>query len=290
MDSSGRDDPLVSVIMIFFDVDTTFFQEAIESVLQQTYDSWELLLVDDGSSNGSTDVARRYAREHPDRVRYLEHEGHENRGMSAARNVGMRNATGKYIALLDADDLWLPQKLAKQVGTLEAQPEAGMVFGSSWEWHSWTGNPEHALHDRGRQLGVEPDTLVNPPRLVTLFLRREAETPGTCSALMRRKLVDDVGGFEESFPGLYEDQAFFYKVCLEVPVFVESGCWDRYRKHPDSACLVAEADGRYDPHQPHSSQAIFLNWLVTYLAGRNVDDPHIHRALREALRPYRRLA
>jgi glycosyltransferase involved in cell wall biosynthesis len=289
-DWRGRDQPLVSVIMIFFNVDTTFFQEAIESVLQQTYDRWELLLVDDGSSNGGTDIALRYARAHPDRVRYLEHEGHENRGPNAARNLGMRNAAGKYIALLDADDVWLPQKLEKQVGILEAQPEAGMVYGSSWEWHSWTGNPEHGVHDRGRQLGVAADTLVNPPLLVTLFLRREAETPGTCSVLIRRELVDDVGGFEESFRGIYEDQAFFYKVCLETPVFVESGRWDKYRKHPDSACGVAEAEGRYHPHQPHSGQAIFLNWLQTYLTRQNVDDPDIRRALRKALRPYRRLA
>ena len=99
MDSSGRDEPLVSVIMIFFDVDTTFFQEAIESVRHQTYDRWELLLVDDGSSNGSTDVALRYARKHPDRVRYLEHEGHEVAERDAATSLEADDVGAEVVAL-----------------------------------------------------------------------------------------------------------------------------------------------------------------------------------------------
>ena len=83
--------PLVSVIVIFFNAED-FIQEAIESVFAQTYEHWELLLVDDGSTDKSRSIAERCAEQYPDKVRCLEHEGHQNRGMSASRNLGIDNA------------------------------------------------------------------------------------------------------------------------------------------------------------------------------------------------------
>src|SRR5262249_44847302 len=142
LDSRGGRRPLVSVVTIFLDADERFFEEAIASVFAQTYTNWELLLVDDGSTNGSSEIARRYAREHADRIRYLEHPGHQNRGMSATRNLGVRHARGEYVGLLDADDIWLPEKLERQVAILEAHPEAGMVYGPTLVWYGWTGEPE----------------------------------------------------------------------------------------------------------------------------------------------------
>jgi glycosyltransferase involved in cell wall biosynthesis len=127
--------PLVSGIIIFLNAER-FIQEAIESVFAQAYAAWELLLVDDGSTDGSTAIARRYAAQHPGRVRYLEHPGHRNHGISASRNLGIRNAKGAYIALLDADDVWLPYKLERQVAILDSQPEASMVYGSTQYWYS----------------------------------------------------------------------------------------------------------------------------------------------------------
>ena len=85
--------PLVSVVIIFLNPGE-FLSEAIESVFAQTYGNWELLLVDDGSTDSSTDVALQYAARYPERTRYLEHKGHQNRGMSASRNLGIRNARG----------------------------------------------------------------------------------------------------------------------------------------------------------------------------------------------------
>ena len=123
-------EPLVSAITIFLDAET-FLREAIESVLAQTYANWELLLVDDGSTDGSTEIALGYARLYPQRIRYLEHEGHRNRGMSASRNLGIPHARGEYIALLDADDVWLPLKLERQVAILESDPESAMVYGAT---------------------------------------------------------------------------------------------------------------------------------------------------------------
>ena len=85
--------PLVSGIIIFRNTQK-FIEEAIQSVFAQTYDNWELLLVDDGSTDGSREIAQRYAIQYPEKVRYLEHENHQNLGVSAARNLGVTSAKG----------------------------------------------------------------------------------------------------------------------------------------------------------------------------------------------------
>jgi glycosyltransferase involved in cell wall biosynthesis len=116
------DTPVVSIITIFLD-EERFIGEAVESVSAQTYRDWELLLLDDGSTDGSTEIARRFTEQHPGWIRYLDHPGHANRGMSATRNLGLAHARGPFLAFLDADDVWLPSKLAEQVPT--ARERAG---------------------------------------------------------------------------------------------------------------------------------------------------------------------
>ena len=100
-----------------------FIQEAIDSVFAQTYDQWELLLVDDGSTDKSGKIAQKYAKKYPGKINYLDHDRHGNRGMSASRNLGVRSAKGKYISFLDGDDVWLPKKLEEQVGILKKNPK-----------------------------------------------------------------------------------------------------------------------------------------------------------------------
>ena len=82
---------LVSVVIIFLNAEN-FIEEAIESVLAQTYGQWELLIVDDGSTDGSKNMARDYAIKNPDKIIYLEHPEHQNQGMSASRNLGIKHA------------------------------------------------------------------------------------------------------------------------------------------------------------------------------------------------------
>ena len=157
--------PLVSVIMIFLDAQR-FIVEAIDSVLAQTYPAWELILVDDGSSDDSTRIARGHAELRPGQVRYVEHEGHRNLGMSASRNAGIAASRGELIAFLDSDDVYRPEKHERQVAILRSRPRAAMVYGASQYWHSPTGEAADAVLDRPRRLGVTPDTLVEPPSLV----------------------------------------------------------------------------------------------------------------------------
>ncbi|MBA2318870.1 MAG: glycosyltransferase family 2 protein [Euzebyales bacterium] len=111
--------PAVSVVLIFYN-DERFLPEAIESVLGQTYRDFELILADDGSTDGSTALARSYAQADPERVRYVEHPGHANHGISAARNLGIADVRGRFVAFLDSDDVWEPEKLADAAGTLAA--------------------------------------------------------------------------------------------------------------------------------------------------------------------------
>ena len=278
--------PLVSVIIIFLNAEE-FIHEAIESVFAQTYDNWELLLVDDGSTEGSTHIALQYSEQHGEKVRYLEHANHQNRGMSASRNLGIREAKGEFIAFLDADDVYLPQKFERQVAILHSHPTAAMVYGATQHWHSWTGKIENMRRDHMRKLGVPPDTLVQPPTLPILFLQDKAKTPGTCGVLLRREAIEQVRGFEENFRGMFEDQVFFYKLCLSAPVFVESGSWDRYRQHPNSHCEVSRVIGAYDPERRlNPTYWAFLNWLKAYLIEQRITDGELWKALRAEFWPY----
>ncbi|MDQ3007077.1 MAG: glycosyltransferase family 2 protein [Chloroflexota bacterium] len=268
---------LVSVIVIFLNA-SDFLQEAIESVLAQTYEHWELLLVDDGSSDGSTEIAMSFASENSAQIKYFEHDDHQNLGMSAARNLGIRNAKGDYIAFLDADDYWLPNKLDVQTSVLDSQPDAGMLFGSTKYWFSWTGSPEDSQRDYVPSLRVRTHTLFHLPLLFLLFIQGKAEVPCTCSILVRRAVAEKIGGFEESFRGMYEDQAFYAKICLYTPVLATDDCLALYRQHSKSNYSTAIHSGQTDVLRYR-----FLKWLETYCHEKQIQDKSVWEAVRRQL-------
>jgi glycosyltransferase involved in cell wall biosynthesis len=280
----GPETPVVSVITIFLDAER-FLEEAIESVIAQTFEDWELLLVDDGSTDGSAAIARRYVERDPARIRLFTHPDGANRGMSASRNRGMAEARGAYLAFLDADDVWLPTKLEHQVGLLRSHPTVGMVYGPAQWWYGWTGGAEDRRRDFVHGLGVAPDTELDPPHLVALFLREEGYSPCTCSVLVRREAAEAVGGFEEGFRDLYEDQAFFAKVALAAPVFASSACLARYRQHPRSSHAAGTGSPRY-----RVARASFLEWFEVYVNAAGVSDRRLRRVLRRERRRIRRSA
>ena len=267
------DQSLISVVIIFFNTER-FLQEAIESVLSQTYHTWELWLVDDGSTDRGTAIAQGYADQYPDRIYYLEHTGHENRGMSASRNLGIRHARGTYITFLDADDVWFPTMLQEQVKTLESCPQAAMVYGPIEWWYSWTGRSEDRARDYIESLGVPPNALISPPELPYLFLQNKAAVPS--GIMVHRKTIEKLGAFEEAFRGEYEDQVFCAKIALHEPVFASSHCGYRYRQHPDSCVSVAHATG-----QTLSARRHFLDWLTLYLSEQGIRDRKLWWALKQ---------
>jgi glycosyltransferase involved in cell wall biosynthesis len=252
--------PLVSVVIPFKDAGA-FLREAVDSVHAQTYEHWELVLVDDGSRDDSTEIARQCALADPQRVRYVQHEGGVNRGISISRNVGIRLTRGPLIALLDADDVWLPHKLADQVALLDAHPDAVMVYGESQYWYSWTGRAEDLGRDLYPALGVDATTVLDPPVLLVRCLLGQAAVPCPCSVVVRRETIDQVGGFEEGFNDIIEDQAFYAKVMLRARVLVATERWDRYRRHDASVSAAAKRRGAV-----HAARLRYLAWLRGYLA------------------------
>ncbi len=273
--------PLVSVVIAFLDGER-FLREAIDSVFAQTYERWELLLVVDGSGPAASSIARECAARAPGRVRYLEHDEHRNRGLSASRNLGIAGARGVYPAFLDADDVWLPDKLRDQVAILESRPDVGAMYGDALYWYSWTENPADVARDSQSRLHVSDGTVLDPPRLLKRMLRGDALVCAH-SLLVRTAVLRCVGGFEEQFRGMFEDQAFYTKLMLAERVLVVHRSWERYRQHADSMCAVSDRAGATrDAHRR------YLEWLAGHLDAESCDDEGVRRALHRALRPFHR--
>jgi glycosyltransferase involved in cell wall biosynthesis len=281
----GKMTARISVVVPFLNA-APFLAETILSVLTQEFEDWELLLVDDGSTDGSGAIAGAFADRHAQKIRVFEHPGHANLGVCASRNLGVRAARGEYVALLDADDVWLPHKLREQVAILDSNLSAGMVYGHSRYWRSWIPAGSRAETDHTPSLDVELDRLYEPPKLaLLLYPLAKAAAPCPSDLLLRRALIERVGGFEERFHReyqLYEDQAFLAKVYLNASVYVSSQTWDLYRIHPASCDATVIASGRY-----HHVRHFFLEWLENYCDSHDVQDPALRAALKNALFPYR---
>ena len=272
----------VSIIIIFLN-GLPFLHEALASVLEQTFHDWELLLVDDGSSDGSTELALAAAASDPARIRYLRHDGHVNRGMSASRNRGLQEARGEYVAFLDADDVWLPEKLACQVRILDDRADVDMVYGDALMWFGWTGDPDDIARDCYRGTGIPPGTRVEPPGMLTrCFPLGAAPSPTTSGYLVRRTALEAVGGSEESFRGLFEDQALLAKLYLSANILVTGDRLDKYRVHPQS-CVTQAVNAR----TLESATGAYLEWLRDYLDRHDMHDPTVRTLLRKTARAHR---
>jgi glycosyltransferase involved in cell wall biosynthesis len=161
-------DPLVSVIIPVYNGER-YLAEAVESVIRQTYRPLEIIVVDDGSSDGSAEVAERFG----DALRYLVQP---NAGQGTALNLGITRANGEFYAFLDADDIWEPGKLEQQVAAMEGRPPPDMVTGLVQQFFSPDINP------------VLRETLQCP----------DQPMPGYCTAaiMVRKDSFDQVGPFE----------------------------------------------------------------------------------------------
>lgn len=274
-------DPRVSVISIFYNAGA-YFAEAIESVLAQENQDFELLLVDDGSTDGSSETAEAYVRRDPCRIRRLQHPGHTNRGMSASRNIGIEHARGEFVAFIDADDRWRPNKLGEQLTIFERYPNVHAVCGTVNYWRSWAGG-----HDSFVPTGhVQGRPMAPPEASIALYPLGRAAAPCPSDLMVRRSVALGLGGFEESFTGplqMYEDQAFLAKLYLEYTVYFADACWLDYRRHDGSCVAEVSRQGRYEEVRRH-----FLEWFEDYLQQRpEGQPPAVMAALNRALLPYR---
>jgi glycosyltransferase involved in cell wall biosynthesis len=268
--------PRVSVILPFLNGER-FLAESIETVLRQTYTDWELILIDDGSREAATAIAKGFADRHPEKILYLEHEGHGNLGAAGSRNVGVAAARGDLIALLDGDDVWKPEKLGEQVAILDRHPDVGMVGGTVISWYSWDGGI-----DRFLPTGHGQDKVIRPPEAALgIYPLGKAKAPTPSDLLIRRDVLLSVGGFEASFTGplqLYEDQVLLAKLYLATPVYFSSHAWLYYRQHQDSCVANVRRDGRYNSVRLH-----FLEWYQAYINEQAKPHRSVLRAIEHAL-------
>ncbi|MCD6419547.1 MAG: glycosyltransferase [Synergistetes bacterium] len=176
--------PKVSVIIPTYNR-SDLVVKAVDSVLSQTYGDFELIVVDDGSEDDTSDIVMRYNDERLIYIRYV-----RNRGPSAARNSGIRLSRGEYVAFLDSDDEWLPEKLERQIEVMEkSSPDVGVVY---------TGY----LQMLGEESVVSP--FLSVVEKVEGDLHAEIVRGDfilISSALVRKKCLEEVGGFDEYLMG-----------------------------------------------------------------------------------------
>lgn len=216
MPSSSNE--LVSVIIPSYNR-AAYIEAAINSALDQTYGSVEVIVVDDGSTDGSYEKLQQW--EERGKLVLLTHPERRNRGQSASINLGIQQATGSYIAILDSDDMFAKEKLADQVAFLEANPETGMVYGQG-----------HAVDADGNFLFKVPgdghQELSDPNRLL---LDCYMALPG--GSLVRRSVFEKAGLFEESFrAGQDHDMAIRIMEATKCAYLPKLAFY--YRKHDDS--------------------------------------------------------
>lgn len=184
---SGEQQPLVSVVLPTYNR-ASVIERAVRSVLQQTYPSLELIVVDDGSTDGTAAVLSRF----PDpRLRYLRLA--TNQGAAAARNAGIRQARGEFLAFQDSDDEWLPQKLERQLPALRRLPRrVALVYGPTL----WVQG------DGSRRLLPPPVFTPDDPDTFDRALALGVACIYLHACLFRTAAVRQVGAFDEGLPAL----------------------------------------------------------------------------------------
>jgi glycosyltransferase involved in cell wall biosynthesis len=241
--------PKVSVIIPAYNSEA-YLSEAIDSVLNQTVVPLDVIVVDDGSADDTPRILEPYR----ERIRVIVQE---NKGPSAARNRGIEAAAGDLIAFLDADDVWLPEKLEKQLACLEAHPRAGLVhsavirgapgreetFGSDDPERRIVGNCYHRLFDR---CGIMISSVV-----------------------VRRECLVRVGGFDEE---------------IRRPTTEDYDLWFRIARHHEIA-YVEEPLVRYRLHDSNASkQTLAMTEGVLFVVRKALDaDPDLARSLGRAV-------
>jgi len=214
--------PAVSVIMPVHDRER-YVREALGSVLAQTFDDFELIVVDDGSTDGT---AAAVAAVRDPRLRYLTQP---HRGVAAAMNTGLAAARGRYVARIDSDDVWLPDLLATQVAVLEVRPEVGVAY--------------------ARGQGMEADGTLTThvwgiaPRHPDDALASQLYGDFTCNitTVARRACLERAGGFDESLAA-HEDWDLWLRVSRDASFAFTDRVLARFRWHDANLTGPGRAD------------------------------------------------
>jgi glycosyltransferase involved in cell wall biosynthesis len=208
--------PLVSVIIPTYN-SADYIEEALESVFEQTFQDFEIIVIDDGSTDGTGEILKKYG----ERVKYL---FQENGGPASARNRGIRIARGEYIAFLDADDLWVSTKLEKQVSLFHQRKHLGMVTTGACSF------------DEKGVFGYSTDkrkTLMVGDIARNIFLRSNIGTP---TVMVRKEVFDSIGFFEENIRQA-EDDNMWIRITAHYDVELIDEALIKIRNHPGRMTL-----------------------------------------------------
>jgi len=186
--------------------------ETIDSVLSQTCKDYEIIVVDDGSTDDTKSVLARYG----DKILYIYQE---NMGLSSARNTGIRNMCGEYIALLDSDDIWFPKKLEKQIQLLEENPDIALVSCRS-----------EVIDSKGTHAGSYKPSNYQSLDFNGLLVANHIVVS---SVIVRKNILEDVGLFDETLRS-YEDVDLWLRILLKYKIFYSEDVLVKYRISPDA--------------------------------------------------------
>lgn len=193
-----------------------YIGETIESILAQSIKDWELIIIDDGSSDKTKNIVSNYLSDK--RIKYVYQE---NAGVAAARNNGYGLSKGQFLAFLDADDLWLPNRLEKMIGKFYEDSKVGLV-------HSYMQViNEHSERQPEIYKGKEGNILES------LLLWDGCNIPAPSSILVKREVIDKVGCFDEEL-STAADQEFFFRVAHQYKIGMCKEVLGLYRIHDNN--------------------------------------------------------
>jgi glycosyltransferase involved in cell wall biosynthesis len=207
------DRPRVSVVIPVFNQER-YLAEAVQSALEQTLQPTEVIVVDDGSTDRSPSIARGFA----ERIRYVRQT---NVGVAAARNRGALLAEGEFVAFLDSDDAWLPEKVVRQVALCESDPGLGLVHCGVEE-----------VDEKGRRVGFRLNGREGWIARDMLFFRSTVLGGGS-GALIPRRVLSEVGGFDERL-STSADWDLYHRIASRYRVGFVREPLLRYRRHPSN--------------------------------------------------------
>ncbi|MDY6838736.1 MAG: glycosyltransferase [Thermodesulfobacteriota bacterium] len=188
--------PTVSVVIPTYNR-ALFLKEAIDSALAQDFEDFEVIVVDDGS----TDTTHELLKSYPQVCVVTQ----DHRGVSAARNAGIARASGRFLAFLDSDDLWLPEKLMAQIAFLNRHPHALICqTEETWIRNGVRVNPKVRHH--------KPSGMIFERSLELCLVSPSA-------VMMRRSLLDEVGCFDETLPAC-EDYDLWLRIACRFPIYL----------------------------------------------------------------------
>jgi glycosyltransferase involved in cell wall biosynthesis len=277
INESDKENPLISVVTCFLNVER-YLEESIQSVISQKYPNWELLLVDDGSTDGGTEIAKSFADKYRN-IYYLQHPNHLNQGLSASRILAVNNAKGKIITFLDGDDVWTPEFLSNAFQKKKKE-EVPFYCEATKYWYSWKFPNKP---DEVNQVGAESNRTYDPPELIyRLYPLALGASPAVCSILVDISTLEKHGGFNAAFKGMYEDQVFLSKMYLHEKIYISSDCNNIYRQRHDSLVYTAKSKGTN-----LQDRKFFLDWFEEYVNSIENHDKKLRKMLSKAYFPYR---